>query len=29
MGLAFLDYCLNQNLHLPISFGLLDIKNIW
>lgn len=28
MGLAFLDYCLNQDLPLPVSFCLLNIKTV-
>jgi hypothetical protein len=28
MGLAFLDYCLNEALALPISFCLLNIKTV-
>jgi hypothetical protein len=28
MGLAFLDYCLNQLLPLPVSFCLLNIKTV-
>lgn len=28
MGLAFLDYCLNLNLHFPVSFCLLNIKTV-
>jgi hypothetical protein len=28
MGLAFLDYCLNQDLTLPVSFCLLNIKTV-
>lgn len=28
MGLAFLDYCLNEALTLPVSFCLLNIKTV-
>jgi hypothetical protein len=29
LGLAALDHCINNNLSIPVSFFLSEVKNVW